>query len=94
MAREALVSRTQKGPSVLDPHGGGQVPLTADSYRSDTASLPVYTTGSQRTAATAATAGSHSRESIPRSRLPPRTCSPADSVPVRGRAGEESRQLR
>ncbi|KAM5206629.1 pro-interleukin-16 isoform 4-T5 [Hipposideros larvatus] len=49
--------------------------------------------GSQRAAATAATAGSHSRESVPCSCLPPRTCRRPADVPLRGRAGEERQQL-
>lgn len=69
--------------------------LTAGGYRFDTVSLPVYTTGSQRTAATAASTGRHSGENPSRRCWPPRTCSWAThDTPLRGPAREEGSQPR
>lgn len=63
------------------PHQRAPCLLTAGGYSFDTVSLPVYTTGSQRTTATTtASAGRRSREIPPGLCLLPRNCSPTDTV--------------
>lgn len=70
-------------------------PLTAAGHRFHVVSLPVYTTGSQRAAATDAAAGRHSGESPLRPCLLPGACGrPAHGTLLGGRAREERRQPR
>lgn len=70
-------------------------PLTAAGHRFHVVSLPVYTTGSQRAAATKAAAGRHSGESPLRPCLLPGACGrPAHGTLLGGRGREERRQPR
>lgn len=86
----------QRGLSGASP--SAPEPLTGAGHRFHMVSLPVYTTGSQRTAATttaAAAAGRHGRESPPRPCLLPRAHrGPTHSALLGARAGTETRQPR
>lgn len=72
------------------------MPSHSWGYRSDTVSLPVYPTGSQRAAATTASTGRHSREKPRGCCLLPRSWSwPSDYIVLcRGRVREEKSQPR